>query len=221
MPAEQRVRVESVIYKGIEFRRYPDSQRRESRVYFTPGGYGRKQGIKRLHQEIWQDHHGPIPEGHHIHHMDGDPLNNRPDNLECVPQSVHQSNHLKDRMAKIDPSVIRSAMDRIRLLSKPWHQTHEGREHHRKLAIHLRTTVKETYTCAHCGKVFEALRLQRNPSNRYCSNACNAAHRRANGADNQTRSCAICGREFVVNRYYKTRTCSRECKGKLISLVRR
>lgn len=29
----------------------------------------------------WEQHHGPIPEGHQVYHRDGDPLNDAPDNL--------------------------------------------------------------------------------------------------------------------------------------------
>nr|DAU19315.1 MAG TPA: putative ATP-dependent RNA helicase [Caudoviricetes sp.] len=35
------------------------------------------------------------------------------------------------------------------------------------------------------------------------------------GYDNETRKCIICGKEYVCNKYSKSRTCSKECSGKL------
>lgn len=39
---------------------------------------------------VWQKKHGPIPGGHVILHLDGDPLNCEIGNLECVPRAVLQ-----------------------------------------------------------------------------------------------------------------------------------
>jgi hypothetical protein len=36
------------------------------------------------HRQVWEDAHGPIPDGAHIHHIDGDPTNNGLDNLAVV-----------------------------------------------------------------------------------------------------------------------------------------
>lgn len=39
---------------------------------------------------VWQENRGPIPHGHVILHLDGDPLNCEIGNLECVPRGVLQ-----------------------------------------------------------------------------------------------------------------------------------
>ena len=39
------------------------------------------------HKFVWQSYHGDIPPGNCIVHIDRDPGNNRPENLECVPRS--------------------------------------------------------------------------------------------------------------------------------------
>ncbi len=44
----------------------------------------------------WQEERGPIPRGHVILHLDGDPLNCDVDNLECVPRAVLQILNHKD-----------------------------------------------------------------------------------------------------------------------------
>lgn len=50
-----------------------------------------------LHRAVWQDVHGPIPEGCHIHHRDGDRSNNALANLEMLPGRLHISRHHKGR----------------------------------------------------------------------------------------------------------------------------
>jgi hypothetical protein len=85
--------VEVITYKGIRFRRYPDAANWPERSYYTPGIADRQKGAKRLHEEIWMDANGPIPEGAHIHHADHDPLNNDPGNLLCLTEEEHAEEH--------------------------------------------------------------------------------------------------------------------------------
>lgn len=46
---------------------------------------------------VWEQAHGPIPEGHDIHHKDHDPTNNSLDNLECKPRGEHNAYHQRLR----------------------------------------------------------------------------------------------------------------------------
>ena len=46
-----------------------------------------------LHRAVWVAHHGTIPDGHHIHHMDHDRSNNHIDNLECLTPVEHERKH--------------------------------------------------------------------------------------------------------------------------------
>ena len=48
------------------------------------------------HRYLWTQKHGEIPDGHHIHHIDGDKLNNDIENLECLSASEHLVNHHKE-----------------------------------------------------------------------------------------------------------------------------
>lgn len=75
---------ERLDYGGYAFYRYPESEVREKRVYY----FSRKVGY--LHRFLWSEAHGPIPEGHDIHHVNGDSLDNRVENLTPVPRREHR-----------------------------------------------------------------------------------------------------------------------------------
>ena len=45
------------------------------------------------HRWLWEQARGPIPEGMHIHHRNGDRLDNRLDNLEMVDPVTHKRIH--------------------------------------------------------------------------------------------------------------------------------
>ena len=38
-----------------------------------------------------------IPEGHHVHHINGDKLDNRLENLEVVDASEHHRRHVREQ----------------------------------------------------------------------------------------------------------------------------
>lgn len=47
------------------------------------------------HRKSWEKHYNQkIPKGWHIHHIDGNPKNNNPENLMCVSKHVHWCIHL-------------------------------------------------------------------------------------------------------------------------------
>lgn len=85
-------RRETVIYGGRKYHRYPLSKRRQLRVYFWRHDKWKTPPFA-LHRQIWIDHHGEIPEGHIIHHKDGNPLNNEIGNLEAMPRGEHAKMH--------------------------------------------------------------------------------------------------------------------------------
>ena len=63
---------------------------------------------------VWEQEHGPVPDGHAIVQLDGDPANCDPDNLECVPRGVlSRLNHFAaPRSAEGDADGYR---ERVRL----------------------------------------------------------------------------------------------------------
>lgn len=198
------MRSEVIVFRGVKFRRYPESKRRSDRVYFTPGPGDRQKGVRRLHEQVWMAAHGPIPAGCHIHHVDHDPLNNDLDNLACVNGKKHMGDHVRQAIAA---GQIKPPSAKALAAAAEWHRSEEGRAWHRE---HGKRTWEgrepQPGVCDHCGDPFESLRPIR-----FCSNACKSAWRRASGLDDIDRSCECCGDTYTANRYDKRRFCSRSC----------
>lgn len=205
-----------VEFNGVAFYRYPESPVRTHRVYYTPGIADRQRGVQALHQEVWKAAHGPIPDGHDIHHSDHDPENNALENLVCLSIAEHRGGHARERGRS--EQQLRH-LERIRPLAVEWHRSEEGRLWHSengRRAWERRESVERT--CAYCGRRYEC--QTNRATDRFCSNRCTAAERRRSGVDDEVRICALCGTEFRANRYKGTKTCSRACGGRLGSRTR-
>jgi len=154
-------------------------------------------GKKRyFHREIWKSFHGEIPKGYHIHHKDGNKLNNSIENLECLSHADHLRLHMRENAEKLHE----------------WHKSAEGRAFLGEKAKQLwKDREIHTINCLQCGKTFEAKQVDRA---KYCDNKCEQRARRARGDDLIDRICVICEQPFKVNRYYKTLTCGYKCGSK-------
>lgn len=136
--------VETFFYRGVNYRRYPESKNQSLQRYF----YGRRDGKNdSLHRRIWEDHYGPIPKGKQIHHKDGDPGNNNIDNLECLTTAEHGALHRRDDTS---PRAV---------YQREWARAHR---------TPTRTPPTE-YTCAFCGSAFTSHQTDRA---KYCSVKC-------------------------------------------------
>lgn len=207
-------KVDEIEYNGITFRRYPESDNLSDRKYYRPHAGHIKNGVEALHREIWKDHNGDIPDGHHIHHKDGDSTNNDIENLKCVTSKEHANKHP-------ETGGIRSQDHHEKMLerAKEWHKSEEGSEWHSehwKKSLGKLFENPKTKECEQCGTEFEYATTAR-----FCSNACKAKWRRESGKDDEKRECIICHSEFTANKYKDKKTCSRECAGALISWSRR
>ena len=45
--------------------------------------------LQRVHRWVWEQHHGKIPEGHVIHHLNGSKTDNRVENLKAIEHGEH------------------------------------------------------------------------------------------------------------------------------------
>lgn len=48
------------------------------------------------HRRVWEQANGPIPAGHVIHHVNGDKLDNRLENLSLMRRDQHGHDHHRD-----------------------------------------------------------------------------------------------------------------------------
>lgn len=83
---------------GIVTRTYTKGRIRHDVGHVNGNGYkilrvDRK--MYQLHRLIWEDAHGPIPEGLCIDHIDGDKLNNKLSNLRLVSHKQNMENKHK------------------------------------------------------------------------------------------------------------------------------
>lgn len=197
--------VDQVRFNNITYRRYPNSP------YFTAGISDRQGGASYLHRDIWISAHGPIPDGHDVHHIDFDPSNNDLENLQILTVSDHQALHTAHRRATgayRTPKRL-AHVDRIRPLTKAWHASEEGRAWHVQHGIEAYAKREPaTRQCDHCSAAYNTLGRR---SQGFCSNNCKSAARRASGVDDVDKACPVCKSTFKASRYSKAEHCSRKC----------
>lgn len=76
---------ECQVFNGTRYYRLPD------RGYFAR----RVPGMRYMHRDVWEHHHGPIPDGYHVHHVNEDKGDNRVENLQLLRAFDHLSHHAK------------------------------------------------------------------------------------------------------------------------------
>lgn len=164
-------------------------------------------GARGLHVSIWEHANGKsVPSGHVVHHIDGNPFNNSPSNLECLTTKEH-GKHQKWEGAARERQI--NHLNRIRHLASEWHRSDEGRAWHSENA--KGPNKKVTRECLWCEKRFEA----RQSTAKYCRNQCGYEHRRSLGHYDVVRQCEFCGKSFEtvvpINPSRARRFCSRKC----------
>lgn len=120
---------ETIIYNGKSYHRYPESKRRQLRVYFWRHDKWKEPPFA-LHRQIWIDNFGEIPEGYVVHHKDENTLNNEICNLECMSRYQHNSNHmLKEERRKLSQETGRKQSERIKKELREWRINNPEKAH--------------------------------------------------------------------------------------------
>ena len=73
----------------------------------------------------------------------------------------------------------------------------------------LEYAIPKRFVCEYCNKEFVNTQI----NSRFCSNKCKSAWRRKSGIDDITKICFKCGKEYIANKYQKTKYCPL-CKNK-------
>ena len=164
---------------------------------------------KRLHRYVYENEAGEIPKGYHIHHKDHDKSNNDISNLELLHHSEHLSLHGKHRFENNKEEVIKNLEENARPKAIEWHKSDSGKtwhkEHYENMKEKLHEKVKTN--CLECSNEFDGLKNR----SKFCSNKCKSKYRRKSGVDDIEKKCEFCGKSFKINKYSKTRFCSRSC----------
>lgn len=166
---------ETIMYKGKNYTRYPESPKKHLREYYWHHGKWKEPPVS-LHVQIWKDTYGDIPNGYVIHHIDGNPDNNNIDNLECVSQKEHMAKHYSDKEWS---GAIRIALS-------------EGQ---------LRRPMLK-YVCKNCNKEFES---RRSHNVLFCSDKCGQQWRTKNGTSKSSyeKVCKKCQKRFKTTKWHR------------------
>jgi len=193
--------MEAIEYNGFKF--YYSGKYYRGTVVIE----GKKREIL-LHRYVYMCEVGEIPEKHHIHHRDGNKLNNDISNLECLTMTEHFRFHARtkeyqDRLRAIQPLAIEAA--------KEWHRSEEGSKWHSEHAKKVFANKPfRKITCGFCNKEYETNAIV----SKFCSNNCKSANRRKiskeTGLDMEDRKCKTCDNVFNINKYSSRALC-RDC----------
>lgn len=168
-----------------------------------------------MHRDIWEHYKCKIPKGYHIHHIDGNKLNNEIENLEIKKAKEHLAEHMTLERKQFAREVINKIARPKAII---WHKSKEGLAWHKKhFEDSLRKSIdtKINKFCQVCGQEYQVNLGCANKS-KFCSNNCKIKFRKKLGLDNIEKSCIVCASHFTTNKYSKVKTCSRKCGGKLL-----
>src|SRR6516162_4814460 len=108
-----------------------------------------------LHREIWKTHCGPIPEGYDVHHIDDDPGNNQPSNLELKEHGSHTTHHLLKKRFRCVVCVVCGTQFKTRSIRETFYCSGRcGAEASWVRHGHLPKGAACTKICVGCGKKF-------------------------------------------------------------------
>lgn len=167
---------ETIIYRGKKYHRYPESKRRQLKVYYWRHDTWKEPPVA-LHRQLWIDNFGEIPKGHIVHHKDGNSLNNLLDNFQLMERKEHSRMHMltPERREMSRQIAIRRIPQSIAALNK-FRKTKRAKLHqkfHVKESIHYAEA--QHAKCLECNKDFTFV-IKRGA--KFCQKLCYARYHR-------------------------------------------
>lgn len=139
--------------------------------FYRCGTYFQRRGV-RLHRVVWTTANGPVPDGHHVHHIDGNPANNALSNLQCIRAEDHLAGEHGPasgwRGKKSIAKAIRAAAS--------WHGSAAGKKWHAEhFEKHIRAVMEKRVpaVCVECGADY-LVSAAKVAQGKFCSGACKA-----------------------------------------------
>ena len=204
-----------IMYPFKTFGEYMEEK--EKFVWYKGDKYSLRDGYyistSRLHRRIWQDHFGEIPEGHHIHHRNGDGTDNRIENLECIDKKSHHKMHFNWEERK---KILHSP--EIKERAHQWHRSEKGRKRHSRTAREMWDNRRSIQVCCViCHQLFQTMNYA---GTKYCGQRCRS---KAQYLRDQIQvSCIICGKLFnTFKKKNHAQACSPLCGAQLSSLTKK
>lgn len=200
--------VEYFDFEGFKYKRYPNAKLPRRRNYFQR--HVKVEGkltTTYLHREIWKTHHGEIPKGFHIHHKDGNPLNNAIENFECLSALEHRKKHA-DELGM----TISEYYKYVKSKGVSWNKTIEGRNFKSQQAKNIWKNRRPIpMICRFCNKSFSK-HSTRGLKNEFCSQNCTKRHGFMTGEYAIEKQCIECSNIFKCRPDKPRLTCSKACQ---------
>lgn len=136
------------------------------------------------YQWRWRMVYGDIPQGHVIHHKNGDQTDDRIENLECILVSDHNKVHLPANMPKMTRGRGVEPIDEVDRICEQCGGTFDIRtrvKSNRFCSLecyHESMKHWQEWTCQECGATFRAP-LEHGRARKYCTRACWTRARRS------------------------------------------
>lgn len=159
-------------------------------------------GNRYIHQSVWEYFYGEVPAGCVVHHIDENPSNNNPENLQCLSNRAHNDLHNATRQ-------------KTKLMCEVCGREYEGFATGRnkfcspQCANSVRNKrMEKEKVCAVCGQKFKS----RRPGVKFCSPTCANI---ARATPPTTKTCPVCGQEFIASKKHSQQIyCSTSCAKK-------